>query len=211
MVITYYGKQYCKITLGDITIAVNPPSKSSKTFAKAPRFGADIALITTNHPDYNGVETVTLGEKTPFVIDGPGSYEVNGFFITGAKSSVRLEGKECINTVYGFEIDGIKVVILGALADSAALSTEAKELAGAAELLFLPIGGGDVFDSAAAYKAATSFSPCIIVPVEADDASLKKFLKEGGQEKNELLDKATLKRRDLEGKENYIIGLMPQA
>lgn len=212
MVITYFGKQYCKLTLGDLTIAINPPAKESKAFgAKAPRFGADIVLITTRHPDYNGADTVTLGDKEPFVIDGPGSYEVKGCFITGAKSTVSIAGKEYINTVYGFELDGIKIAVLGALADTATLSPEAKEIAGASDMLFIPVGGGDVFDSAKAYKAATTFSPNVIIPLDADDAMLKKFLKEGGQEKNEIGDKATLKRKDLDGKENFIIPLAPQA
>lgn len=211
MIITYFGKQYCKLTLGDLTIALNPPAKDSKGMPKPPRFGADIALITTRHPDYNGADTVTLGDKEPFVIDGPGSYEVKGCFITGAKSAVSIAGKEYINTVYGFELDGIKIAVLGALADTATLSPEAKEIAGASDMLFLPVGGGDVFDSAKAYKAATTFSPNVIIPLDADDAMLKKFLKEGGQEKNEIADKATLKRKDLDGKENFIIALTPQA
>ncbi len=212
MVITYFGKQYCRLTLGDLTIAINPPAKDSKAFGgKAPRFGADIALITTNHSDYSGADTVSLGDKEPFVIDGPGSYEVKGIFVNGAKSTVTLEGKEYINTVYGFELDGIKIAVLGALADAATLSSEAKEIAGASDMLFLPVGGGDVFDSAKAYKAATSFSPNVVIPLDADETVIKKFLKEGGQEKNEIADKATLKRKDLEGKENYIIALAPQA
>lgn len=211
MVITYFGKQYCKLTLGDLTIAINPPAKDSKGFGgKAPRFGADVVLITTNHPDYNGAETVTLGDKVPFVVDGAGSYEINGIFITGAKSNVTLDGKEYINTVYGFELDNIKVVVLGALSDVGTLSPEAKEIAGASDLLFLPIAGGDVFDSAKAYKAATSFGPYVIIPVGADEATLTKFLKEAGQKDTEMLDKATLKRKDLEGKENYIIPLIAQ-
>lgn len=211
MVITYFGKQYCKLVLGDLTIAINPPSRQGGGQAKYPRFGADIALTTTRYPDYNGSETVALGDKEPFVIDGPGSYEIKGIFITGAKSTVTIEGKEYINTVYGFELDGIKVAVLGALSDVATLSPEAKEIAGASDMLFIPVGGGDVFDSAKAYKAATSFSPNVIIPLEADEVALKKFLKEGGQEKNEMVDKATLKRKDLDGKENYIIPLIPQA
>jgi hypothetical protein len=122
MVITYYGKQYCKLTLGDLTIAINPPAKDSKAMPKPPRFGADIALITTRHPDYSGSDTVALGDKEPFVIDGPGSYEIKGIFITGAKSSVTIDGKEYINTVYGFELDNIKIAVLGALADASTLS-----------------------------------------------------------------------------------------
>ncbi|MEK7227899.1 MAG: MBL fold metallo-hydrolase [Patescibacteria group bacterium] len=210
MVITYFGKQYCKLTLGDLTIAINPPAKDSKAMPKPPRFGADIVLITTNHPDYNGVETVTLGDKVPFVIDGAGSYEINGIFITGAKSSVTLDGKEYINTVYGFELDNIKIVVIGALSDVGTLSPEAKEIAGASDMLFLPIGGGDVFDCVKAYKVATTFSPYVIIPVDADEGLLAKFLKEAGQKNTEMQDKATLKRKDLEGKENYIIPLTAQ-
>lgn len=211
MVITYFGKQYCKLTLGDLTIAINPPAKSSKALDKAPRFGADIVLITTNHPDYNGVETVTMGDKEPFVIDGPGNYEIKECFINGAKSTVKIDGKEYINTVYGFELDGIKIAVLGALSDAGTLSTEAKEIAGASDMLFIPIGGGEVFDSATAYKVATSFSPNVIIPLDCDDSSITRFLKEAGQDKREFLDKATLKRRDLDGKENYVIALSPQA
>jgi L-ascorbate metabolism protein UlaG (beta-lactamase superfamily) len=211
MVITYYGKQYCKLTLGDLTIAINPPSKISKVMPKPPRFGADIVLITTNHPDYNGVETVTLGDKEPFVIDGPGNYEVKECFINGAKSTVVLDGNEYINTVYGFELDGIKVVIMGALSDISTLSVEGKEIAGAADMLFIPIEGGDVFDSTKAYKVATTFSPSIIIPLASDEALITRLLKEAGQEKSEMLDKATLKRRDLEGKESFVIALSPQA
>ncbi len=211
MVITYFGKQYCKLTLGDLTIAINPPAKSSKVMDKAPRFGSDIVLITTRHEDYNGVETVTLGDKEPFVIDGPGNYEVKECFINGAKSSVKIDGKEYINTVYGFELDGIKIAVLGAISDASTLSVEAKEIAGASDMLFIPIGGGEVFDSATAYKVATSFSPNVIIPLDCDEASLSRFLKEAGQDKTEFLDKATLKRKDLDGKENYVIALSPQA
>jgi hypothetical protein len=55
MIITYFGKQFFKIQQGDMVLAFNPVSKSSKTDISA-HFGADIALQTTNHPDYNGIE-----------------------------------------------------------------------------------------------------------------------------------------------------------
>jgi L-ascorbate metabolism protein UlaG (beta-lactamase superfamily) len=145
------------------------------------------------------------------VIDGPGNYEIKECFINGAKSTVSIAGKEYINTVYGFELDGIKIAVLGTLSDVATLSVEAKEIAGASDMLFIPIGGGEVFDSATAYKVATSFSPNVIIPLDCDDSSITRFLKEAGQDKREFLDKATLKRRDLDGKENYVIALSPQA
>ena len=52
MIITYFGKQFFKIQQGEMILAFNPVSKSSKTGIFA-HFGADIAFITSNHPDYN--------------------------------------------------------------------------------------------------------------------------------------------------------------
>lgn len=202
MVITYYGKQYFKLTLGDLTIATNPPSKASKPA----RFGADVALITANTPDYNDAETVTLGDAVPFVIDSPGSYEVHELFFAGAPSTVMIGKNERINTVYGFELDGIKIAFLGSVYDEKALSTEAKEIASQADMIFVAIGE----DPTAAYKMATSFDPNVIIPMEYEADTLKRFLKEAGQDKAEVQDKATLKRRDLDGKEGHVIVLASQ-
>lgn len=211
MVITYFGKQYFKLTLGDLTIALNPPSKNSKNMPKASRFGADIVLISANHPDYNGSETVTLGDKEPFVIDTAGSYEVKELFFTGAPSKAVYEGKEYNNTVFGFELDGIKIAFLGLCQDEKSLSIEAKEIAGNADMVFVPIDGDPVH----ACKTATSFDPNIIIPMEYEKDSLAKFLKEGGQDapfhKGDISDKVTLKRRDLDGKQGEIIVLTPEA
>lgn len=211
MVITYFGKSYFKLTLGDLTIAINPPSKDSKAFSKVPRFGADIALVTTNTPDTNGAETVTLGDKEPFVIDGPGNYEVRELLINGAPSTTEIKGKTYQNTVYGFELDGIKIAFLGLLTDDKAMTPDAKEIASNADMIFVPVGSKDLdLTAAKAYKTAVSFDPNVVVPYEYDAESLHLFLKEGGQDKNEPQEKATLKRRDLDGKEGHILVLEAQ-
>lgn len=202
MVITYLGNSYFKLTLGDLTIAINPPSKA----LKPARFGADIALITTNRPEGNDPETVTLGDKQPFVIDGPGSYEVKGLLFTGAPSKTTGGDDSLINTVYGFELDGIKIAFLGACSDDKALSPEAKEIATNADLVFVPVGN----DPTTAYKAATAYDPNLIIPYHYETGTLARFLKEGGQEKVSPEEKATLKRRDLDGKEGVIVVLSPQ-
>ncbi len=202
MIITHYGRQYFKLTLGDLTIATNPPSKA----LKPSRFGADIALITTNIEEGNDPETVSLGDKAPFVIDSAGSYEVHELFFAGAPSTVTMGKVERINTVYGFELDGIKVAFLGSVYDEKAMSAEAKEIAGQADMVFVSIGA----DPSVAYKTATSFEPNVIIPMDYDADSLKRFLKEAGQDKAEVQDKATLKRRDLDGKQGHVIVLESQ-
>ncbi len=59
MIITYHGGEFFKVQFGDTVLAFNPISKDSKL--KSSRFGADIALVSLNHPDMNGVESRVFG------------------------------------------------------------------------------------------------------------------------------------------------------
>lgn len=208
MVITYHGVEAIKITQGDHTIAFNPPSKESK-FSNA-SFGADITLITANHPDFNGADTTSRGEKESFIVKGPGEYEIKEFFIRGFETKTNYGGKERINTIYSLAIDGINIAYLGAL-DEVELSPETKEELGQADILFVPIGGDGVLNASDAYKTAVKREPKIIIPIHygqvGDKSALKDFLNEGGQESIKPVDKLTIKRKDLDGKEGEIVVL----
>jgi len=208
MVITYDGVEAVKITQGDITIAFNPPSKKSKFSGTS--FSSDIVLITANHPDLNGEENASRGEKETFVIKGPGEYEVKDFFIRGFVSKTEYGGEERINTIYSLGIDGINVAFLGAVCDPE-LSPEAKEELGEADILFVPIGGDGVLNASEAYKTAVKREPKVIIPIHygevGDKNALKNFLKEGGQEDTKSVDKFTVKKKDIEGKEGDIVVL----
>jgi hypothetical protein len=208
MVITFHGAQAIKITQGDHTIAFNPPSKKSKFSGTS--FGSDITLISTKHPDFNGSDTTSRGDKESFIIDGPGEYEIKDFFIRGFATKTNYDGKERINTIYSLAVDGINIAYLGAL-DEAELSPEVKEELGEADILFVPIGGDGVLNSSDAYKVAVKREPSIIIPIHygevGDKNALKDFLKEGGQEDTKPVDKLTVKKKDLEGKEGEIVVL----
>ena len=212
MIITYNGLQFFKIQKGDMVLAFNPVSKSSKSGVSA-HFGADIALVTTNHPDYNGIEQLSHGERVPFVISGPGDYEVKEIFVKGVMSDSTLGGKKYINTIYSLSVDNINIAFLGALS-SAELSKEAHEAINSPDILFIPVGGPakdgaskDLLNAKDAAKLALSFEPKLIIPMDYDSASLKAFLKEAGEEKAETVDKLTLKLKDLEGKEGEVVVL----
>ena len=186
-------------------LAFNPVSKSSKTGISA-HFGADIALITTNHPDYNGVEQLSHGERAPFVITGPGDYEIKEIFIKGVLSDALIAAKKYINTIYLFSLDDINIAFLGALSDSE-LSKESREAINSPDILFIPVGGKGMLDAQASAKLASSLEPKLIIPMDYDESALKAFLKELGEEKAEVVDKLTLKRKDLDNKEGEVIVL----
>ena len=205
MIITYFGKQFFKIQQGEMVLAFNPVNKASKTGITA-KFGADIALVTTNHADYNGIDQLTHGERVPFTITGPGDYEVKEIFIKGVLSAAEIGGKKYINTIYSFSVDNISIVFLGALSE-ADLSKESREAINSPDILFVPVGGKGLLDAKSSAKLASSLEPKLVIPMDYDDASLKLFLKEMGEEKAEVVDKLTLKQKDLDNKEGEVIVL----
>ncbi len=221
MIITYQGVEFFKVQFGDITLAFNPISKESKF--KTTRFFADIALVSLNNKDMNGAENLSYNGKEPIVISGPGEYEAKNVFIKGfaSKSNYGLTGqggKDKINTIYSVTLENINICFLGALSDIN-LSSDVKESLGDVDILFLPIGGEGVIDSAQAEKLSVEIEPKIIIPmhyglsgqgeVGAKDA-LKKYLKEAGEESVKPTDKLTIKRKDLEGREGDVVVLSVQ-
>jgi hypothetical protein len=215
MIITYHGADFFKVSFGDTTIAVNPISKDSKL--KSTRFGSDITLVSLNDPDHNGADVTSRGDKESFLIKCPGEYEVSGVFIKGFLSKSNYPstgsgrvGEERINTIYTVSLEGINLCFLGALSDKD-LSAEVKEGIDGVDILFVPIGGDGVLDSAVAHKLAVQFEPKLIIPSHygevGDKNALKTFLKEAGEESVKPVDKLTIKKKDLDGKEGDVVVL----
>ena len=203
MVITYLGGECFKISQGELTLAFNPPSKDSKL--KSAKFGSDIVLVSQNHEDFNGVENVAYGERQPFAITGPGEYEVKGVAVRGFGSQSHYGG-EHLNTVYSVLLEGTNLCFLGALGSST-LPPAAKQELDDIDILFLPVGGEGTLDRAEAYKLAVSLEPKAIIPMHYDQAGLKAFLKEAGAEGVKPVEKLTVKKKDLDGKEGEIVVL----
>jgi L-ascorbate metabolism protein UlaG (beta-lactamase superfamily) len=210
MVISYNGLQTFRVQFGDTVLAFDPVSKDSKN--KTTSFGADITLSSLNHPDMNGTEQTSRGEKSSFVIAGPGEYEVKGINIKGLPSVSTYSSTDStsssqarINTIYNVNLEGMNICFAGALSD-AKLPPETKEGIDGVDILFVPV---DTMGASEAYKFAVSLEPAIIIPMNYDSTSLKAFLKEGASEAKPI-DKLTIKKKDLEGKEGEIIVLEAQ-
>lgn len=204
MIISYQGAQSFKVQFGDTVLAFDPVSKKSEF--KAGNFGADIALISLNHPDTNGVDQVSRGDKQAFIINGPGEYEIQGVFIKGLPSNSNYDSEERFNTIYTVNFENMNLCFLGALGD-VNLPNETKAGIDGVDILFVPIGGNGLLSPTEAYKFAVSLEPSIIIPMNFDEKSLKAFLKEGGGEGTKPIEKLTIKKKDLEGKEGEIIVL----
>ena len=181
MVITYYGISCFKIQSGDIVLAVDPFLKESGL--TPPRFEANAVISASLHPNYS--------DEKILKITGPGEYEFQGIYIKGIRVS-----KE--NTIYVIDWEGIKLAHMGNFGEKE-LSSEIQEQIGNPDILFIPVGGGDVIDEEKAVKIINQIEPRIVIPMnykKPDD-----FLKEIG-EKVQPEEKLTIKKKDLPAAED---------
>ncbi len=194
MVITYHGGQFFKVSFGDTTLAFDPIAKGSKL--PVTKFGADIAFVSLNHDNFNGIDQVTHGSREPFVVWGPGEYEFGAVTARGYGVKTVYEGVERYNTIYQVRLEEMNLIFLGALSDPE-IDTKILAELGDVDILFVPIGGGDVLDVPAASKLAVKLEAKLILPMHYNDTALKAFLKEIGAEGVEKLDKLTVKKKEI--------------
>ena len=204
MVISYHGGQCFKVSFGDTTLAFNPISKQSKL--PEVKFGSDAAFVSFWHPDFNGVDQVAHGNKQPFVADTPGEFEIGSVVARGFGVKTSYDKVEGYNTIFQVRLEEMNLVFLGALSDSEIDPKILGEL-GDIDILFIPIGGGDVLGVPQAAKLANKLEAKLIIPMSYDATALNTFLKEESKDGLKPVDKLTIKRKDVSLMEGEVVVL----
>lgn len=165
---------------------------------KLPNLSADILLVTHDHYDHNNVKGV---KGDPFLVEGPGEYEVKGVFIQGIPSfHDDKEGKERgQSTIYVLEAEEMRFCHLGDLGQKQ-LTDEQLEKIDGIDVLMIPVGGEYTIDSSEAQKIIGQIEPKIVIPMHYSLPKLKmklddvsKFLKTMGKPSVAPQDKLLVK------------------
>lgn len=138
------------------------------TGLKLPKLKADIVLVSHDHPDHNNVaavESLTEGEKKPFVISGPGEYEIKDLIILGVFSFHDDKGgaERGTNTMYVVRAEDINLCHLGDLGQI--LSDEQLEKLNGIDILLIPVGGTYTLDTDSAIEVINQIEPKIVIPM----------------------------------------------
>ena len=149
---------------------------------------------------------MSFGTKVPFVIDGPGEYEVGEVTVRGYGTETMYENVPRFNTIYQVTLEGINIVFLGALSNATIDPQILGELDDI-DILFVPIGGGDVLDVPEASKLGTKLEARCIIPMHYTDTALKAFFKEEGIDVVKPVEKLTVKKKDLAEMEGVVVVL----
>lgn len=205
MVITWYGQSCFKIQSGQTVVAIDPFDKSIGL--TPPKFEAQLALVTHDHPDHNNLETI---KGDFFVIDGPGEYEYKGVRVEGIPSfHDAKEGNERgLNTIYLIRMEDMTLAHLGDIGQEQ-LNDDQLETMGEVDILFAPVGGVFTVDAEHAIEIINQIEPKIVIPMHYKLKDLKvkldpleSFLKAIGHGDAGAEEKFTIKQKELPGPED---------
>ncbi len=160
MDISYLGHSSFKFK-GKTGSVVTDPYDSSIGL-KFSKTEADIVTVSHHHSDHDKVSDVSAVRK---VVEGPGEYEIQGISIIGIPSfHDNKKGEERgKNTIYVFEIDGLRLCHLGDLGHE--LPQGIIDDIGTIDILMVPVGGHYTIGPEEAVKVVQTIEPSIVIPM----------------------------------------------
>lgn len=233
MNIIWHGQSYFEIVAtpaknNQIKIAIDPFSE--EIGLKMPKLEAGIVLLTHDRHSYNSIKAIS---GNPFLISGPGEYEIKNIFIQGIPSSVTEisshllprpasrhsatgnKKEESENTIYTIEAEDLKLCHLGDL-DQKELTEEQVEKIGDIDVLMVPVGGISTISAKEALRIMAQVEPKVTIPMHYALPKLKvkldgldKFLKPLGIKSIISESKLSLKKKDISSEEAKIVVLKP--
>lgn len=181
MKITWFGHSCFRISDRRMTSVVCDPYDNKEVGYVPLKLKADIVTVSHDSPRHKNLKVVN---GDPYVITGPGEYEIGGVFVTGLRTEKRKVNNQGNpnNILYLINYFGITIVHLG---DMIQVPTQSEvESIGPVHVALVPVGGGDGLNAAKASEVISLFEPNIVVPMHYSTSASKtnldpigKFLK----------------------------------
>lgn len=191
MEITWYGHSCFRITERGMASVVTDPFDSDVVGYSPLKLKGEIVTISCDHPGHNFAKAV---KSEPYIVTGPGEYEVGGVFITGIQTNGHKKNEEeKHNTLYLIDFGNLTIAHLGEL--TSVPSQSDVEGLGTINIALVPVGDGSSLNAAKAAEVISLLEPNIVIPMhygmpecnmELDP--LAKFLKEMGINQKETME-----------------------
>jgi len=181
----------------DVVIVVDPYKPSKGNFPRS--LTPDIGLYTRGEKN-----SITLSGK-PFILSTPGECETKGVLISA------VQGNKADEIMIRLDSEQISIGHLG-LAEKD-LEDKHLDLMNGVDILFVPVGGENCYNSEKAVKMVNAIEPRIVIPMafknenDPQAENVDKFLKEIGKSNGNPEKKVIIKKKDLPQEETKVIVL----
>jgi L-ascorbate metabolism protein UlaG (beta-lactamase superfamily) len=173
MQVEWYGQSAFRLSTADTTVVIDPfGDMSAMAASRGMQFDyppidgveADLLLVTHEHIDHNGVESIggdpTILRSTAGKLESP-----IGEITAIASEHDQAAGTERgPNTIFVFELEGLRVAHFGDFGQSALRDEQAAAI-GRVDLLIVPVGGGPTAGASEAAAIVERMSPRWVVPM----------------------------------------------
>lgn len=172
MQVEWYGQSAFRLASAEQTVAIDPFGDLSGLTSRGMHFDypaiagltADLLLVTHEHADHNGVEIVggdpAILRSTAGRLESP----IGEVVAIASEHDEQAGTARGPNTIFVFELDGVRVCHFGDFGQSALREEQAGAI-GEIDLLFIPIGGGPTIGADQATAIIERLSPRWVVPM----------------------------------------------
>lgn len=179
----------------DVTVLIDPYKSEKGTSPRS--LTADVVLLT------RGTDQLITLSGDPFTLDTPGEIDSKGVLVTSVAG--HTEGSAMLR----IDCEGVSMAHLGLVKE--ALTSEQLEVLSGVDMVFIPVGNKNGFDTEHAMKTINSLEPRIVVPMafqsdnDPDASSPDSFIRGLGLQMPSEEKKVIIKKKDLPEEETKVI------
>jgi L-ascorbate metabolism protein UlaG (beta-lactamase superfamily) len=173
MRVEWYGQSAFHLSAGERSVAIDPfIDMSAMAASRGMQFDypliegveADLLLVTHEHGDHNGVEAIVgdpaILRSTAGTLESP----LGDVVAIASEHDEQAGTARGPNTIFVFELDGLRVCHFGDFGQSALREEQAAAI-GAVDLLIIPVGGGPTIGAEQAHAIIERLAPRWVIPM----------------------------------------------
>lgn len=172
MRVEWYGQSAFRLIGGDAKVFIDPIGAVGGFSARGIEFNfppldgvdADLVLITHEHADHNGLDSVAGSPQVLRSTAGTLPSPIGEVVAVSSEHDDVAGTQRGPNTVFVFTLDGIRIAHFGDFGQ-AALREEQANAIGDVDLLILPVGGGPTIGAEQAAAIVERLKPRWVVPM----------------------------------------------
>lgn len=172
MRVEWYGQSAFHLSTPEASVAIDPFGDLSALSGRGMQFDyppiagveAQLVLVTHEHADHNGVDSIGAGPAVLRATAGTLESPIGEVIAIASEHDERAGTERGPNTIFVFELGGLRVVHLGDLGQSELREEQAAAI-GEVDLLFVPVGDGPTIGAEQAAAIVERLAPRWAVPM----------------------------------------------